>query len=416
MAPRLRLLRPAAAAAAMLPLLAAHAPAQDGSGKLLTFGIAQTLRWTENPDLAIPASGSEFRSETRLTLGFLTETDVQRLSFQASGEIRAGDDDETGGNRSIAADYALQGANGGLTLSASHRVTDVEDLDFLLDEDAAGEPILVGVLGTGQQRRSSLRAGLSFGEQSLISGSFGLGLTDTSYDGATDPDLVESRRTYADLNLRLALNELTDATLRLGRSRLDEEGDDPRNTTTAGLGLSRALPLGSLSVDLVASRTGDDGTRTELTFGHSREFGFATLSAAFGVTFPATGGKAVPTGVLAWQQDLWLGALTARLSHSVTDDSDGDETEVTDLQLGVVQELTPRLGLSLSAGWKTAEVQSAGTRTETGRVELGLNYALTPDWGLTFGATHRTRDQSGTGEASSSGVFVTLARSFDWPL
>ncbi len=59
------------------------------------------------------------------------------------------------------------------------------------------------------------------------------------------------------------------------------------------------------------------------------------------------------TGALNWRQELANGSLSARLSRSVANDTDNEETLVTSLSLGMTQELNPRLTLNLGpAGLK----------------------------------------------------------------
>ncbi len=86
-----------------------------------------------------------------------------------------------------------------------------------------------------------------------------------------------------------------------------------------------------------------------------------SLSFDLGMT-EAAGSGVDMTGALNWRQELANGSLSARLSRSVANDTDNDETLVTSLSLGMTQELNPRLTLNLGASWTQSDKQPPALR------------------------------------------------------
>jgi hypothetical protein len=410
---RTRRLIPLAGLAALLT--AGAAISQEGGGILLTFGIDQRLSWEDNPELDIPSTGDRFRSDTRLSFGFLSETARDRLSFNL-GTVLRGEDDGGGfdfGLTSPSADlaYTRSGYSSSFTLSGFLRETDLGE-GLSLVEGGEGElPILVFEDGTA--RTKGVRLAYTWGEGMPLGGSLRAGLTDTDYRDTTDPDLVDNRTTTVGAGLRFALNEVTDATLDLDHRRYDEDGPAAaEDSTTLSAGLVRALPRGSLRGKLSTTRD-EDGTRTGLSFGRTIDLPRGSLSLDLGLTEAAGSGTDM-TGALDWRQEMAKGVFSARLSRAVTSSTDNDETLVTALSLGLTQELTPRLGLNLGATWAQSEEQDTGLVTDNTSLSASFNYALTEDWAMNFGATHKVKDEDGLGRADSSSVFLSIGRTFEW--
>ena len=402
----------------LLPLTAAAvlastaAPAQEGRGRLLTFGIEQSISWADNPGLAIPSEGTRLRADTRLTFGAVLEGPRDLLTFDSSLLLR-GEDSGSGfdfGLQNPAAElrYTRSGATSSFTASVFLRESDLAE-GLALSEDNA-TPILV--LEDGSARSTGARLAYNFGEGGPFGGTLRAGLTNTDYRDTTDPDLVDNRTITAGVGLRFALNEVTEATLDIDHRLYDEAGAAPtESSTTVAAGLVRALPRGSLRGTL--STTFDaGGSRTGLSLGRSIDLPNGALSLDLGLT-QSEGGTDV-TGAVAYQQDLPRGGLSARLSRAVTTDAGNDETLVTALSLGLTQELTPRMGLNLGADWSRSEDTGSGIVTDNASLNASLNYALTQDWTLNAGANHRVRDEDGIGRASSNSVFLSVGRTFEF--
>ena len=396
-------------------LTAGAAVTQEGGGILLTFGVNQGFSWSENADLTVPAGGDSFRSDTKLSFGFVSETARDRLAFNL-GTLLRGEDSGSGfyfglESPSVELSYKRSGISSSLTASAFLRETDLGD-GFSLIEGAEGElPVLVFEDGTA--RTKGVRLAYSWGEGAPFGGTLRAGLTDTDYLNTTDPDLLDNRTLTVGTGLRFALNEVTDATFDIDHRRYDEDGPAvAEDSTTVSLGLTRALPRGSLRGKL-STTNDEDGTRTGFSFGHSYELPRGSLSIDLGLTEAAAGGADL-TGALAWKQNLPRGSFSAKLSQAVTNDTDNDETLVTALSLGLTQELSPLMGLSMGATWAHSEKTASGLATDSTSLNASFNYALNEDWSMSFGATHRINDEDGVGRAKSNSVFLSIGRTFEW--
>ncbi len=402
----------------LLPLTAAAvlmstaASAQDGKGRLLTFGIDQNFSWADNPGLAIPSEGTRLRSDTRLTFGAAFEGPRDLLALNTSVVLR-GEDSGSGfdyGVENPAAElsYTRSGTSSSFTASAFLRQSDLAEGLALSDDET---PVLLQE--NGSARSTGGRLGYSFGDGAPFGGSLRAGLTDTDYRNTTDPDLVDNRTVTAGVGLHFTLNDVTEATLDIDHRRYDEVGAAPvESSTTVAAGLVRALPRGSLRARL-STTFDEDGSRSGLSFGRSIDLPDGALSLDLGLTQSAGGGVDV-TGALAYQKELARGGLSARLSRAVTTDAGNDQVLVTALSLGLTQELTPRMGLNMGADWSRSEDTASGLVTDNASLNAALNYALTPDWTLNLGANHRIKDEDSIGRAASNSVFLSVGRTFEF--
>ena len=396
-------------------LTAGAAATQDGGGILLTLGIDQRFSWDNNPSLEVPSTGGSLRSSTKLSFGFVSETARDRLAFNL-GTLLRGESDGSGldfglESPSVELSYTRSGISSSLTASAFLREADLGE-GLSLIEGGEGEPPVL-VFEDGATRTKGIRLAYKWGEGAPFGGALRAGLTDTDYRNTTDPDLLDNRTLTFGAGLRLALNEVTDATFDIDHRRYDEEGPAvAEDSTTFSAGLTRALPRGSLRGKLSAT-SDEDGTRTSFSFGHSYDLPQGSLSFDLGLTEAAAGGTDL-TGALAWKQDLPRGSFSAKLSQAVTNDTDNDETLVTALSLGLTQELSPLMGLSMGATWAHSETTASGLATDSTSLNASINYALNEDWSMNFGATHRINDEDGVGRAKSNSVFLSIGRTFEW--
>lgn len=396
-------------------LTAGAALTQEGGGVLLTFGIDQRLSWVDNPDLEVPSTGDRVRSDTRLSFGVLSETARDRLAFNLDTVLRGEDDGSGFGfgleNPSAELAYTRLGATSSFTISAFLREADLDEGLALIDGGEGELPVQSFEDGTA--RTQGVRLAYNWGEGTPLGGTLRAGLTDTDYRDTTDPDLVDNRNLTAGAGLRFVLNEVTEATLDIDHRRYDEDGPTvAEDSTTLSAGLIRALPRGNLRGKISTTRD-EDGTRTELSFGRTIELPRGSLSFDLGVTDAASGSIDM-TGALDWRQELAQGIFVARLSRAVTSDISNNETLVTALSLGLTQELTPRLGLTLGATWAQSDEQATGIMTSNTSLDASLSYALTEDWATNFGASHKLKDEDGLGRADSSSVFLSVGRTFEW--
>ncbi|WP_146036556.1 hypothetical protein [Pseudotabrizicola formosa] len=385
--------------------------AQEQGGLRLTFGINQGLDWRDNPDLETPSSGSETTSRTQLRLGLISETPTQRLAFDLGGTVVAGSGSEKGLNTpSATLAYRLESAASALELEAFLREADVDTLDFIFGGDDLNAPVVTAVTGSGTRRQTGATASIDFGRDAPFGGSFSLGRTETDYTATTDPSLIDSLRTTARLALRFDLSPVTSVTTSLSASRLEEEGASPEDSETLAIGLTHSLPTGAYTASMTIGRT-EEGTRESLSFGRSLDLPAGQLSATLGLSRPVTG-KTQGIGTLNWQQDLANGSLQLGLARSVTGNDRDEETRVSRLSMSYAQELTPRLGLSLSAGLQDSRETQTGLSSRTTNLSASLRQELTEDWGLNLGLTHRVKDEDGAGRVRSNGVFLSVSRDF----
>lgn len=389
--------------------------AQEGATRL-TFGLSQSLSRTSNPGLTVPAEDATLRADTGLSLGFISETPLQQLSLQ-TGALLRGARDRHGDFRfelkdpSASLGYRRLGATSSFSLSAFHRESDLDERLLLgFDEDDN----LQLFYEQGRIRTSGGRIGYTWGDGLPLGGSLGLSGVKSGYSGTTDPTLVDNRTLTASIGLHAALDERTSLTLDLSGRRYSREGAGFEDETSGslGLGVSRELPAGRIWARLTRSHD-QDGTRHGLSFGRQFELPDGNLSVELGMS-RSPEGKTEGTGALSYGKELAQGNLSLRLSRGLSHDSSNQVTMLTALALGWQQPLTELLGLNLSARWSRSEVTSTGLATDTGLLDAGLSWRLTEDWGLNLGATHRLRDSDSEGRASSNGVYLSLARSFEW--
>ena len=398
---------------ALLAGLSGFAQAQEAGGTVLSFGIEQGLYWKDNPDLDIPSTGSEISSRTALSFGFVNETRNQRFAFNTKGTLVAGDSTYTGlVSPSANLSYSRSSASTTLEVAAFVTETDVSALDYLSGVDSTGTAVTLAVSGSGTQRKTGANAKLTFGQDSILGGSFSLAATKTEYVDTTDTSLIDNRRNTAQLSLRADLNEVTTATLGLTGSQLKEQATPTETSSSVSLGVSYARPNGSYTAT-IGTANSSSGSRQSLRFGRALDLPTGKLSASLGVAHLATG-TTQAIGALDWQQDFARGALSFGLSRDVTNNDSNAETRVSRLTMSYSQALTETLGLSLSASLQDSIDTASSLATTTTNISASLKKDLTEDWGMTLGANYRVSDKDSTGRADSSTVYLSIGRNFEF--
>ena len=407
---RQRRLMAGAALAVLMPL---GVIAQETGGLRLTFGVAFRAETTSNLALETPAEGRTNQIATRLSFRLEDETRTGSLSFAASGRLRAldGPDGRETGFESPDLRFGLhrEGARSALDVTAFLREADLDTLRGLLVDPDTGEVSTLS--GEGTQRQTGGNIAYTFGAGEPWGLTLSAGLTDTTYRAA--PAEVDNRRSNAGASLRFALDPATEATLGLRASTYKEDGAARRDTLRAEAGLTRSLPLGTVSATLFAEDT-EDGTRSGLTFGRSIDLASGgRLSYSLGATRGASGSTNL-TGALDWSRPLPRGNLSLGLRRSVASGEGDAETLATSLNLGLTQELTPRTALSIGLNAAEAEATATGNTTRTATLNATLTHALTEDWALDAGLSYRWRDADSEGRATSDTLFLELRREFAW--
>lgn len=186
-------------------------------------------------------------------------------------------------------------------------------------------------------------------------------------------DSVDSEDDGVGIELKIT-QEQADGSLSFGASsRIDDAG----RLTTASVGRSFDLPLGSLSLSLgLADRDSED---TQVTAG------------------------------LSYLRETPNGALTASLVQRPGTD-DGDATLNTDLSVSFSQELSPVSGWDASLSYSALSPFSSGSGDNRTSASIAYNRELTQDWGLRTGLRHSRISEDGGDSRSSNTLFLNIER------
>ena len=417
--------------------------AQDG-GVLLTFGIENRIEVVRNDALSVPGTGTDISNATALSFGLLAETQIDRLSFAATGAAIIENTSGLGtefdfGETEITLEYHREVPAAVLDLTAALRNDDIGTFDDLADVDE-----------TGTRTEISLGARLETGRTSVLGLAVGLGYSQTDYQNASDPDLVDNTEVRGDAAVILHFSEV--ATGRLGLRYSEREEESPGSTVTetltsfAGLdysvserldltaelgyseietedfgiidrvtgpdlrlGATYDLPVGTASAALRITQDTDEGERTTFEIGRDFETPVNTVSARLGVTRGDVTGTDV-VGSLVWSRTLPDGSLGLELESRVTFDDEADE-EVETASIGVnwLKNISDVATISLDVTYE----QRDSTSESIDQVTFGAGYTqrLTQDWNLDTGVGYRVRDDA-DGRATSPSVYVALSREF----
>lgn len=397
---------------------AVAAPPEGGG---LSFGIDERVELSSNLTLTPISQGRTVRSDTALSLSYLTETRRERLSFDASTVLRYADGPagtDTGfADPRIRLSYARNGANARFLIEADLRWNDIAYLrpleDFLDPETGLTLPSdLDDLVGQGTRIDRSLSASLSYGDDGPFGATFNIGASDLAYRDTTDPELRDSQRLDLGVDLRLTLSPATDLTLGLGYSRIDREGSDARTIREVDLALAHGRPNGELTFGL--SLEDFDGERRHgLRLGRSLALPRGVLEIGIGAT-EHSGGEVSLTGDLTYRQDLPRGTLSAGLQRGLTSDGDGEDSLLTSLSLGMSHAVNERTDIGFDMAYVRSDALGSGTDLESGSLGINLSRDLTEDWAATVGYRYRTRQEGSAPRAHDNSIYVTLSRSFDY--
>lgn len=417
--------------------------AQDG-GMLLTFGIENRLDIAHNEALSVPAEGTDVANATRLSFGLASETELDRLSFLASGaaiiENAAGDSgtEFDFGRTAVLLEYRREVPSSLLEFSASLRNDDVGSFDDLAADDESGT-----------QTDYAVSARLETGRTAAVGFVLGLEYLATDYADTTDPDLVDSEEARGDAAVVLRFSEV--ATGRIGLRYSEREEEDAGTTVTerlvtyAGLdyavserldlsaevgyaeieteefdvieretgpdlrlGATYDLAVGTLSAQLLVSTDDDEGRRETFEIGRDLETPLDTISARLGVTRADTTGTDL-VGRLLWERALPDGSLAFELGKTVGFDDDDGEVGSSTFSATWLKDVSDIASISLDITYE----QSDSDVESIQQLTLGAGYRqrLTQDWNLDTGVGYRIRDDA-DGRARSPSVFVALSREF----
>ncbi len=429
-----------AVAAAMSPLAAT---AQDG-GVLLTFGIENRLELIRNEPLSVPAEGTDVANVTLLSFGLSSETELERLSFLASGaaivENAAGPagTELDFGRAALSLDYRREVPAAFLELGATLRNDDIGSFDDLAAADESGT-----------QTDYSVSARLETGRTSAVGLALGLGYSGTDYQDASDPDLVDITEASADAAVVLHFSEV--ATGRIGARYSEREEDTPGTTVTqtlvsyagldyaitprldlsAELGYSEIetedfdvidrvtgpdlrvggtydLPVGTASAELRVTTSDEEGRRTSFEIGRDLETPRDTISARVGVTQADSTGTDL-VGLILWDRTLPDGSLGVELAHRISFDEVEGELGTSIVNVTWLKNVNDISAISLDIEYEhsTSDIETIDQFT----IGAGYSHRLTEAWNVDSGVAYTVRADL-DGRATSPGVFVALSREF----
>lgn len=427
---------------AVTAALSSSAFAQDGGVRMI-FGLENRLEISRNIDLSVPATGTDITNVTRLSFGLVTETQIDRLEFSASGALVA-ENPSSGGTeidfgRGIAdIAYHREVPAAVFDLGAYYREDDIDAFDDDLD----------GFDETGTRTDFGGSLGLEIGRTSSIGFAIGLAYDVTDFQDASDPDLYDTEATRADAALIFHASEIATARLGLRYTLRDEEdlaatrteslttyvgldyaisqrldlaaeigyteseteefGLTDRTTGPAlSIGLTYDMPVGTALALLTITTDDDEGRRETFEIGRDLETPTATISARLGVTHADEAGTDL-IGRLSIERTLPDGSIGLSLARSVSYD---DEPEVgTTAAVTWTKSVNELSSISLDFTYALSDAPSE--RIEQFTVGAGYSRALTADWDLTGGVNYRVRND-GDGHAESPTLFVSLNRAFE---
>lgn len=242
-----------------------EAGGNTGGGVRLTFGLDTRVESHTNTGLDADGGRDSTEYDTRLRFGYLTETRVSRLAFDAAVRLQ-GDLGGEGGagdvaNPDLSLSYARQGAGTSLDTQVFLREIDLGRDSTLEDFD--------GEAGTRRDTGGSLA--LRWGDDAPVGFGLDLSYTDSDFrDGAAEPDRTRLR--YG-ATLRLDLTQATALTLGLAQTRFDAADEGPRDTTTFDAGLAFDRPQGPLTLDLRLEDTPEGHAQQPDRRAHLRDAG-----------------------------------------------------------------------------------------------------------------------------------------------
>lgn len=413
--------------AGLFALVAVPVSAQTGTvvpgGVELSFGFSQRFEADDNLPLALTSPGTAYQSVTRLSFALKSETPNDRIALNASTVVR-GAFGKGVANTGVKVDdprfdlaYSHDAGNSTFSVAANYRRSDLQFLRPLSDFiDANGVLVLptdlADLFGTGFRTDYGLNGALNFGANGPFGVGFTVGLTGLNYDKVTNPSLVDSRNETIGTNVRLRLNDVTDATVNLGFGRFQNLAASTSSTSrTLSAGLTRAMVYGTASANLTARNSGN-GTRLSLDLKRSLTLPSGGLSIGFGAT-KLGGSPTSMTGSIDWSQQLPAATISVRVSRAIAYTLTNTEQLQTSLSLGYNQSLSSISGLSVSVAYALADPTGVNNNTKNTNLSASYYRSMTPDWNLNVGYSYTLRDRDTVGKSKSNQVFLGLQRTFN---
>ena len=406
-----------ALAAAILFATTPSVSAQDDEGgQLLTFGVSQSLSYQTNPDLAADPEGGAIGT-TDLTFRFSDTTRSQQFVFTGQTSLRIGDTDLSMlSTPTFGLSYQIEAADTVLSFGANWARSDVNQIatasDFLQDDGSVVLPVDFDVLDPeldGTRTAASITTRLVTGRTQPLQYTLSATLGQTTYSGDVTDILDDSQTLTLGSSLRLTLDDVTRATVRLTYTQFDtEDAADDSEQFAFSTNWRRDTPRGLLRVGFSALET-TNGTRIGVDTSRQINLPRTQLTFGAGLTRPADGDWQL-TGQISGNHALPTGQLTFSAQEQFQTSSNGTDRRVTTLRGGWTQRLSPLGQINLNVDF----LQSRTDLTTTGQTGLSAAYAhtLTPDWTLNAGVQLNRYTESGRSDTQNESLFVSLSRSF----
>lgn len=386
--------------------LAIPAGAQDQGGTVTSFGVSEKLSALNG------ASGTAISGTTGLSFSTRSTTPEDTLSFDGGlGLVLTRNPDGstdaqvTTPNLGLSYDRTTAASAFNLDLSyARDQIDTVRPLsDFINSDGVLVPPSNPGdLVGTGLKESANLSLGVEMGRNAPF------GLTLSANAGKTvyttsDPTLLDTSSAGAGATGRFSYSSAGRVTLGVDRTSTTTDTLPDQTTTTVSLGTGYDVsPVLSLNAGLDYRLTDQAGSGTSRatspTFGAS--YKLKTGSLAFDASDT--------TASLTWQQQTATASFAASLSHGPGANGDG---RIDTLGLNYSQSIDAVSSLAVGA-YYSDQADPVATLTGTS-LSLSYNHALNQDWGLSTGMTYKLRDEAGVGTTHSTGLFLTVSRSFD---
>ena len=411
--------------------------------------FSQRLEYVEEEGVDVD-SDEGFRSITGLAFGLTSETQSQRLSFNASTNLAlslSGDSDSEFEDTLLSLDYARASRNSELTFGVSYRRDEVDDLVFdagLLDDDLT--------TGDGTREIFGFSSGLVLGREGPITATFTQAFERSHFSDVDDPSLNDSETRAVTGRLSFQASPVLSTDAFFSWRELDEDGltaidrttrrfgvgvgydispatslaaavfyDDTESrgatvTETSGIGYSLALanarPNGEIRLRFEQEET-INGTRREGLIGRSYTLRRGTLSFDVGLT--RTDGFSTETlANVAWDFALDpLSNIRLELDQTAAVNDDDSEVVNTRFDLSYTRDITSLS--AISAGIELADENVIGTSIgdeQSVRFDLTHRYEMTRDWDLVSGFEYSSIDDEGSERRERSMLFVGVERSF----
>lgn len=452
------------ACSAATALCVAWAPAaraqEDRGGPRFTFGVATTLRASDNLGLNVSSNGTSLVSETELSFGFESITRTQEFRVNISDEFTFGfgpDAPDSASFRDPEAElaYVWRGANAMLTFDANLQIDDLADDLTNVDAD---DPDSELALGDGTLTKTNLRFSFATGLEGPFGTRFTLSQGRQDYSNTGNPDLIDSVTTSGSATLFFRPDHVTELSVSYSHSFLDTDDlvGTERTTRRLSFGASRAIdPVTTISGAIGWSLISEDWTAVPLSLpdsdgmtvnlAYDRELPTGKIAVEFDYTLTNVGYRADINVVR--DIDLLTGALSFTIGATQIENADlqpvgaisyrrewPDQTFRLDLSSTVViansNAVRRRNVASIGYDYQINEIEAlefgisyggvtdagAGPITDRTRFTAEASYhrELTPDWSLETGYVHRIRHIEGTGTARANELFLRLERDFSW--